>query len=156
MRDHERDNGGPAFPVPNDDRPGAYEAHPGMSLRDWFAGQALEKLMDDTLHLGREEEARMIAANAYLFADAMVAERAVVRTEQVAMIKEGLAQIEAATAERLRRERQFNAMREVLARIVDIDDRDNRTDPDVAVSDEWRARAIQDARAALAAAAKET
>lgn len=32
-----QDDGGPAFPIPNDPSPGAYEAHPGMGLRDYFA-----------------------------------------------------------------------------------------------------------------------
>ena len=32
-------NGGPAFPLP-------HASHPGMSLRDWFAGQALGCLAD--------------------------------------------------------------------------------------------------------------
>ena len=33
-------DGGSAFPIPQNDQPGAYPAEPGMSLRDWFAGQA--------------------------------------------------------------------------------------------------------------------
>lgn len=35
----EREDGGPAFPVVN--APGAPEDYPGMSLRDYYAGQAL-------------------------------------------------------------------------------------------------------------------
>lgn len=39
------DDGGPAFPIPNDPNPGAYAAAPGMSLRDWFAGRTLQGLI---------------------------------------------------------------------------------------------------------------
>jgi len=42
---------------------------PGMSLRDWFAGQALAQ---DPGGEGREEK---IAASCYRFADAMLRER---------------------------------------------------------------------------------
>lgn len=39
-------DGGPAFPFTPTDRSGQIgPAHPGMSLRDWFAGQALAGLM---------------------------------------------------------------------------------------------------------------
>ena len=34
-------NGGPAFPIPASDLGGAFEPHPGMSLRDYFAAQIL-------------------------------------------------------------------------------------------------------------------
>ena len=40
----EKDNGGPAFPTEPNTQPGYY-AHHGMTLRDWFAGQALHALM---------------------------------------------------------------------------------------------------------------
>jgi hypothetical protein len=33
-------DGGSAFPIPNDPNPGAYPAEPGMSLRDYFAAHA--------------------------------------------------------------------------------------------------------------------
>lgn len=33
-------DGGAAFPIPLDDRPGAYPAEPGMSLRDYFIAHA--------------------------------------------------------------------------------------------------------------------
>ena len=82
----ERDDGGPAFPrsffaaaysdgkkemnltVPNP------EDHPqGMSLRDWFAGKALEGLLaaDSTPHFSE----RMAAGLAYGQADAMLVAR---------------------------------------------------------------------------------
>lgn len=68
-----RDDGGPAFPIQHDDRPGAYEAHPGMSLRDWFAGQALAGVLADHTLRGT---AKSFAEKAYELADAMLAERA--------------------------------------------------------------------------------
>lgn len=60
------DDGGPAFPTQN-----TSEGYRGMSLRDWFAGQALAGCVaaDDESPVGR------IAADAYAFADAMIAER---------------------------------------------------------------------------------
>ncbi len=77
-------NGGAAFPIPNDDRPGSYEAHPGMTLRDWFAGQALASVAsDDALFrefqhddsYGDAEYGRFIADHCYSIADAMIAAR---------------------------------------------------------------------------------
>ena len=61
----DKPTGGPAFPVvtANDMR--------GMTLRDWFAGQALAAL------LNRPEwpELFIAAEQAYALADAMIAER---------------------------------------------------------------------------------
>ena len=61
-----KDDGGPAFPqtirVPD-------EFHAGMSLRDWFAGQALQGM------LANGERRQSYAAEAYSLADAMLAER---------------------------------------------------------------------------------
>jgi len=65
-------HGGPAFPMPHSDQPGSYETHPGMTLRDWFAGQALvgqilarpSAMSDD------------VAERCYIMADAMLAARA--------------------------------------------------------------------------------
>lgn len=73
----ERDDGGPAFPRPYSED-GA--AQGGMSLRDWFAGQALTRL--SAMHF-KAAEARAdphdatadIAFMCYLQADAMLAER---------------------------------------------------------------------------------
>ena len=62
------DNGGPAFPGP-------VGYHPGMSLRDYFAGQALAAIMthrDAFEDAGESEVARM----AYNQADAMLEIRA--------------------------------------------------------------------------------
>ena len=66
-----------AFPeVPGDFN--AYEGRAGMTLRDWFAGQALVGLMSHNAHdhcplFGDGEP---FARDAYLVADAMLAERA--------------------------------------------------------------------------------
>lgn len=49
---------------------GTYTAAPGMTLRDWFAGQALAGWLAD----GAEDH-RNAAKHAYLFADAMLLER---------------------------------------------------------------------------------
>lgn len=61
-------DGGPAFPP----HPGSQ--HQGMSLRDWFAGQAAVGL---TWQAGGpwEQEADNIARGAYVMADAMLAAR---------------------------------------------------------------------------------
>ena len=75
-------DGGPAFPVqiPGAERPGM--VMPGMTLRDWFAGQALGAIIQitaagqhtpQTKH-GKGVEAS-IALDAYLMADAMLSAR---------------------------------------------------------------------------------
>ena len=64
------DNGGPAFPT-------VELAHrldtpaPGMSLRDWFAGQALAGMLGT--NEGWNAENKQIAQSAYEVADAMLA-----------------------------------------------------------------------------------
>jgi hypothetical protein len=72
----------PAFPEPycvgpNDD---LYPALPGMSLRDWFAGQALAGLCANESFLvevgGIGDPDEIVAAASYEFADAMLAARA--------------------------------------------------------------------------------
>lgn len=62
--------GGPAFPCAEQRAPDGsllVHAYPGMSLRDWFAGQALSQT------IGSEEHR---ADHAYRIADAMIAARA--------------------------------------------------------------------------------
>lgn len=61
------ENGGPAWPVAHD---GFYKQ--GMTLRDWFAGQALIGILS-----GHEDptETAFCAELAYKLADAMIAER---------------------------------------------------------------------------------
>lgn len=68
-------NGGPVFPgeIPIGISH-ITEAHPGMSLRDWFAGQALAgiaSISSDGFSLSPEDEAEW----AYQRADAMLAAR---------------------------------------------------------------------------------
>ncbi|WP_375194680.1 hypothetical protein [Sphingobium sp.] len=66
-----------AFPVntANMPNPGAYEADPGMTLRDWFAGQALAGMMASEAGI-QPYPHDWAAERAFLIADAMLAERA--------------------------------------------------------------------------------
>lgn len=79
-----------AFPVnsANLGGPGAYAPDPGMTLRDWFAGQALAGVLansenvaagaeptNSALSLRPQEFAGWLATTAYAVADAMLAER---------------------------------------------------------------------------------
>ena len=78
----ELNDGGPAFPRTMSE----YEkvtGHDGMSLRDWFAGQALtslEQFFYRSEHALSEGDAPQIAKMAYAIADAMLAEREAVAT----------------------------------------------------------------------------
>ena len=76
-----KDDGGPAFPV---SAAGYYESRgpeavpvlvpiPGMSLRDWFAGQALNGWMANTETIGSAADA---AKYCYELAEGLLAERA--------------------------------------------------------------------------------
>ena len=75
------DNGGPAFARAADD--GELWGSDGMSLRDYFAGQALagltanEKHMAGISQLSVEMIVSTLAAHAYEVADALLAERVV-------------------------------------------------------------------------------
>lgn len=80
------DNGGPAFPIyPSE----TLYAPSGMSLRDYFAGQALAAILTHESayeHSGESQVARM----AYMQADAMLAIRneeadAVAMAQQIAL-----------------------------------------------------------------------
>ncbi|UWQ30209.1 hypothetical protein [Leisingera sp. M523] len=64
--------GGGAFPF-TEQGPGGETsiADPGMTLRDWFAGQAMAGLST----LATDFPASELANDAYLFADAMLKER---------------------------------------------------------------------------------
>lgn len=69
-------DGGPAFPTAEvRDLDGNVKWTPGwgMSLRDWFAGQALAGILADHTTNPTTDAA---AGHAYRFADAMLAERA--------------------------------------------------------------------------------
>ena len=71
-------DGGPAFPVPDVFRPDGVHAAGGslgMTLRDWFAGQALVAAwgaLDKGYYEGGNHD---IARCAYQIADAMLSER---------------------------------------------------------------------------------
>lgn len=62
--------GGPAFPLSVTGL--MSEANHGMSLRDWFAGMALQGM---TARPGTVDSVSDHALRAYLFADAMIAVR---------------------------------------------------------------------------------
>ncbi len=68
-------DGGPAFPCLVDDR----TVNDGMSLRDYFAGQALVGLLASPVSPNREgvpvTSSRGYANSAYLWADSMIAAR---------------------------------------------------------------------------------
>lgn len=85
-------DGGPAFPhdelvrdvVHTDGKLAArvYYASPGMTLRDWFAGQIAGHLVSNSnqnpdwiRNASKEEQAKVYAENAYSLADAMIAAR---------------------------------------------------------------------------------
>lgn len=83
------DDGGPAFPCEGGDMSGLHAA-PGMSLRDWFAGQVLAALVGAFNSPGNDEIRRIVmrsaeedgetihdhaAGSAYAYADAMLAIR---------------------------------------------------------------------------------
>lgn len=79
------DDGGPAFPqhqfVPTGGGAGHWHQAGGMTLRDWFAGQALAgwlaSFTDTPSHPGEKPEtAARTAAVSYALADAMLTERA--------------------------------------------------------------------------------
>lgn len=69
-------NGGPAFPIPHTiadaNDPAFKRGNGGMSLRDYFAGQALTGLLADQK---RDGSLTAYADDAYAFADAMIAAR---------------------------------------------------------------------------------
>ena len=87
MSEHD---GGPAFPKPLDPYPNTQNLSvtsgaDGMSLRDWFAGQALvaciQKCVPQECNTGENME-QMFARKAFLVADAMLAARAAAKGSQ--------------------------------------------------------------------------
>lgn len=65
-------DGGPAFP----NMPEICHGNEGMSLRDWFAGQAVVGMMAAKVAQATSNTAaQILAKSAYLLADAMLAER---------------------------------------------------------------------------------
>lgn len=84
MRMKDEQDGGPAFPQPLDASIPNYDDHgspvpSGMSLRDYFAGQALAAIVDFTdsenYTMGKEA-AQQVSQTCYMLADAMLVERA--------------------------------------------------------------------------------
>lgn len=65
-----------AFPGHHDAGMGEFASHPGMSLRDWFAGRAMGAFGGNILTTSSPEH---IASKAYAIADAMLVERERVR-----------------------------------------------------------------------------
>lgn len=61
-----------AFPVVDDQGRGLVCADEGMSLRDWFAGQALAGILADP---EARKSMSSVAADAYDYADAMMKDR---------------------------------------------------------------------------------
>lgn len=78
-------DGGAAFPIPLDDRPGAYPAEPGMSLRDYIAARVVGAAMvnasltvqedGNTLTRDSLDALALVARVSYAAADAMLAQR---------------------------------------------------------------------------------
>ena len=77
-------DGGPAFPVPATDATDGRTHDGGMSLRDWFAGQAMASLFlnqgitglaIDIAERGGPAVRESIASKAYQISDAMLAAR---------------------------------------------------------------------------------
>jgi hypothetical protein len=66
--------GGAAFPLAPFRKDGVMIDQPGMSLRDWFAGQALSVIASQSVFLDAQD-GYIIARAAYVIADAMLAER---------------------------------------------------------------------------------
>ena len=62
----------PAFPVPDMERE-VWQT--GMTLRDWFAGQALAGLLSQPDFDSHHDDAEDMARDLYEMADAMLAER---------------------------------------------------------------------------------
>ena len=70
------DDSGPAFPTPTVDMDGIkYPGCTGMSLRDWFAGQALAGITGAMGDQFLPEHMDAVATSVYAAADAMLAER---------------------------------------------------------------------------------
>jgi hypothetical protein len=74
-----RDDGGPAFPSEGEGHGNPKYHSPGMTLRDWFAGQVLIAMGTWSPAPYNHYAAQRVAAqaaHAYEVADAMLAERA--------------------------------------------------------------------------------
>ena len=69
-----QNDGGPAFPMPETER-NFYER--GMSLRDWFAGHAMQSMLHSEIGKSGWATVHGVAADAYKVADAMLKAREV-------------------------------------------------------------------------------
>lgn len=71
----DKKDGGPAFPVVGMTQRGDQSFmgvfNNGMTLRDWFAGMALQGLLSDNINASHDD----FAKHAFKYADAMLAER---------------------------------------------------------------------------------
>ena len=77
MTDTNNDTGGSAFPGPSFLRSGHPSGHSmGMTLRDWFAGQALA-IVYCRFQSTADPDPQDLAIQAYFIADAMIAMREV-------------------------------------------------------------------------------
>jgi len=72
----QQDNGGAAFPRTVQQWNGNLQAFDGMTLRDWFAGQALTSMLSQPSDISDGTPA-LAARLSYKFADAMIAARKV-------------------------------------------------------------------------------
>lgn len=72
-----KDNGGPAFPEQFVADGVLMASHSGMSIRDWFAGMALQGIISGDQDFATEgyPSALDVTHMAYKYADAMLAER---------------------------------------------------------------------------------
>ncbi len=77
-------DGGPAFPCEYEDVKSPYPrtiVQTGLSVRDWFAGMALQGMISDTIAtiggepITPENAVELISARSYEYADAMLKER---------------------------------------------------------------------------------
>ena len=71
-------DGGAAFPGCVRNTKGKLDRNPGMSLRDWFAGQLAASTVGGAISINigiGEEEMLTVAKSAYKFADAMLEAR---------------------------------------------------------------------------------
>lgn len=82
MTDETKNDGGPAFPlIWNSAHNSEWNTEAGMTLRDWFAGQALAGIAANpeeakgSIGLSLSQATKVTAQAAYLLADAMIAER---------------------------------------------------------------------------------
>jgi len=73
MKNH--DTGGPAFPFVFDDMAThTRQVYTGMTLRDYFAAKAMQGMLACDIEFG-PEQVPIIAASAYVMADAMLKAR---------------------------------------------------------------------------------